>query len=581
MGSGKRIGSWKGRLFFVLFSLPFAGGGLTVLLVMGWCVVDWARMRSWEEVPCRILSAKLEEREEDDSTTYLVTARYAYSYRGQNYIGERVALHTTADNIGSYHQDRAKQLEAQSRGGRPFRCFVNPAEPGEAVLFRELRPGLLALMGAFALVFGGFGFGLLSWTLHSVKSERREKKRREEHPEEPWKWSPDWADGRIKSSTRTMMIASALFALFWNLISSPLLFVIPGELEDGNRLTLIALLFPAVGLGLIVWAVRSFLRWNKYGESTFEMANVPGIVGGPLAGVVYTNIKLEPEEGFRVTLSCVEEITTGSGKNRSTRQHIHWQDERLLKRELTEGDLARSAIPVFFAIPHDARESTVESGSRAVHWKLNVQAAVPGIDFEAEFRVPVFRTPESSPDYEPPQDALAEYEARLDPADLLLAAGVYTEPIPSGRRFKFPMAFRPAPALGLTVFLAFWVGAIWLMVTLGAPTFMPVLFAAFGLLILWGAIEMWFWTSEIEVQHGVLRFRSGIAGLGKTKSYAANQISHLAPRSGMQAGNRLYFGLELATLDGKRHTLAKRLSNRKEAEQVIEAIKRALEETDQ
>jgi hypothetical protein len=40
-------------------------------------------------------------------------------------------------------------------------------------------------------------------------------------------------------------------------------FFLPAELAKGNRLALIGLIFPFVGVGLLVWAVRATLRWRK------------------------------------------------------------------------------------------------------------------------------------------------------------------------------------------------------------------------------------------------------------------------------------------------------------------------------
>ena len=40
-----------------------------------------------------------------------VVAEYAYEYEGRSYVGTRVGLHTSADNIGSYHQDAHNELK--------------------------------------------------------------------------------------------------------------------------------------------------------------------------------------------------------------------------------------------------------------------------------------------------------------------------------------------------------------------------------------------------------------------------------------------------------------------------------------
>jgi hypothetical protein len=67
------------------------------------------------------------------------------------------------------------------------------------------------------------------------------------------------------------------------------LLIFPKEFFDkGNKLAVLGLLFPAVGAGLLVWAVRATLRWRKFGSSTFEMTTLPGVIGGPLRGTIHT-----------------------------------------------------------------------------------------------------------------------------------------------------------------------------------------------------------------------------------------------------------------------------------------------------
>ncbi len=43
------------------------------------------------------------------------------------------------------------------------------------------------------------------------------------------------------------------------------------------------------------------------------MASTPGVIGGQLAGIVRTSVKVEPEDGFHVKLSCVHCKNTGHG----------------------------------------------------------------------------------------------------------------------------------------------------------------------------------------------------------------------------------------------------------------------------
>ena len=50
-------------------------------------------------------------------------------------------------------------------------------------------------------------------------------------------------------------------------------------------------------------------------------------------------------------------------------------------------------IPVAFALPADSSE-TQNTDFEGIQWLVSIQAAVTGIDFDAEFRVPIFAVSE-------------------------------------------------------------------------------------------------------------------------------------------------------------------------------------------
>ena len=143
--------------------------------------------------------------------------------------------------------------------------------------------------------------------------------------------------------------------------------------------------------------IVSVLRWRKYGQSVFEMASVPGVIGGQLAGVIRTSAKVQPEDGFRLTLNCVQRMTTGSGKNGSTSENVLWQDEQLIARELLQNDPEQSAIPVLFQIPYECRPTDETDANDQTIWRLEVSAKTPGLDYSTSLTCPCSRRPRATP----------------------------------------------------------------------------------------------------------------------------------------------------------------------------------------
>jgi hypothetical protein len=562
----------------ILFALPFAAIGVGAGAWMGWTVIARLKMQGWEEVPAKIVRADLKVNKGKKNSTYEVSAEYVYEYGGKQYTGTRVSLYGS-DNIGSFHQDVYRQLSEYRKSGRPFRCYVDPLRPAEAILFRDLRWELIGFQSIFALLFGGVGFGLLAGCLLGYRNARIKAALAAAHPDEPWLQKQDWAEGKVISSNRMAMMFSLAFAAFWNVISAPLLFILPGEvIGKGNWLALIGMLFPIVGLGLIAWAIYSVLRWRKFGQSVFQMASVPGVIGGQLAGVVRTSAKVLPEDGFQIALSCINKVTTGSGKNRSTSEHILWQDDQVVGRDLLQNDPDHTAIPVLFAIPYECRPTDETLSDNQTIWRLAAKAKVPGVDYSTAFDVPVFKTAESNANFVADASLMAEYTVPPNPERDLHEAGVVREPSPSGEgcKFTFPMGRNLGSTLGISAFWLIWSGAVVLMIYLDAGIFFPVVFGLFDALILLFVVDIWFYKSTVDVSPRGLSVTGGLLGLGKTRWVDASDVAKIEPAQGMQSGQTAFYNIVVTCGAGKQITIGKRLASHHLATAVIGQIEQAM-----
>ena len=135
----------------------------------GAAVKSFADRRSaatWQEAPCKILTAELEERttvgRPAHTHSYQANASDAYQFQGRPYKGDRVTLDGGSD-AEKTERKIYQQLEEHRVTGRPFRCYVNPANPSQSVLFRELRSRVL-LGQAMLMVFAIGG----AWLSHRI-----------------------------------------------------------------------------------------------------------------------------------------------------------------------------------------------------------------------------------------------------------------------------------------------------------------------------------------------------------------------------------------------------------------------------
>jgi len=566
--------SSRGLGCLLLFALPFMAGGLFVGSLAVKSLFTWYEARDWIETPARILKTDLEVNQGSDSTTYRVTASYEYPWGEQTYIGDRVGLSGGSDNVGSFHQDRHAELDRYQASGEPFRCFVDSDDPTEAILYREMRWGLFAFMGVFSLLFTGAGMGIMAAGLWGKRKIAEKEQLEAQHPEAPWRWQSDWNQGRIKTSGSVQFLFPLIFAFFWNLVSMPLAFLLPREiLFHDNKLALIGLVFPLVGLGLIVWAARAFIHWKKFGDSVFEMSTFPGVVGGQLAGRVLTSVDIQPVAGFDLTLSCLHRVTTGSGKNRSTSDRLQWQEVRHIDRETLDYDPTRSSIPVAFAIPYEAEPTEERDADDETLWRLEVDAETPGIDYSAEFEVPVFRTADSRPDIEPEESVWSTEAPEQDTLAELSHENIGKEWLHEGGfALTFPAARHKAAAWGLTLFTLIWTGLTALLTHLGAGLFFSIIFGFFNLLLFLGMLDLWLERRRVECRPEELVLSGGILGLGKTRHIPRSRITGIKPVRGMQSGKKLYYRIVVETEDGKSHVAATKLGNLSLARRVIEEM---------
>lgn len=378
----------KGRILLTLFALPFAAVGLWAGYSIGSSLWDYRQMQGWTAVQAELTEAGYHSHAGDDSTTYEAYASYRYRVGGQTFTGNRVAIGSGADNIGSFQEDLGRRLATLKGRGERVTVYYNPARPAESILDRSLRPGMLGFKAIFFLLFGGVGAGLgvAAW-LKRPPADAGDPK----FADEPWTANPDWSADGIRSTSRASMYSAWIFAAVWNLVSAPLPFLLVDEVtEKGNYIALIGLLFPLVGIGLLVFAVRRTAEWRRFGAAPVVLDPYPGAVGGDVGGRVDVRLPFDPNARYEVGLTCVESRISGSGKNRSRREQAHWQDSRTFAPQ--SGPLG-TRIQFLFDVPEGLAESTaIRSGDNYWLWRLSMRADMAGVDFDRDYEIPVYPT---------------------------------------------------------------------------------------------------------------------------------------------------------------------------------------------
>lgn len=355
-------------------------------------------LQGWEEVPAELEKAELVSRPvnlQDDKNVpvedMILKVRYRYLYAQKEYVGRNLGIHYDYPSLLAINQHLLNQLTPFLQQGKPFRCFVNPQRPEEAVLFRRVGWGFASLLIFTCLVptFLMLVF-VLSAYFHMLDN-RRLNVLVEEYPDKPWMWRLDWAIGEISSPqstkrnrSRGRMIHSCLCyltVLLMLLFCLSILMMVLENGEEGEHTVLVITLAVFGGLSSGVMAFLRYLSW-KAGVSRFTLANNPGEIGGYLEGTVETRSGLISPAGVNVMLYCRESV--------GDRVKRIWSDSQDVVPVEQSDHQGRVKIPIEFAIPAD-QPATYWGQGKKYKWVLTISDKVKKIaKFRSSFEVPVF-----------------------------------------------------------------------------------------------------------------------------------------------------------------------------------------------
>ncbi len=553
----------QGAKFLIPFGSVFlaVGVGFGVATVRG--LLRAEAMRSWQETPATVLTCALKRNSDSDGgSTYRVEATYAYEVAGRRYTGNRVSLHTGSDNIGSFHQRTYAALNACRSRNEPTRCWVNPANPSESVLNRKPRPELILFMQLFTFAFGGAGLAVVLAGVYLLVQRARV--------------AAD--DGLIRMRGASTHRAVAAVALLWNGYAGWLLWTLTRVLApDPVPWHLWLLAVPGAALA----ATAGYLlgRFRKFGISEFALSPAPGVVGGPVTGMIRIPAKVETAEGFELRLQCFHRYTTRSGGKSSTRTDTRWEDWLHAVTSYSYGE--DTQVPVRFTVPPGQPETSSPGGGDTYFWRLTATARAPGIDYKAAFDVPVKRTAQSadlSPAAAEPRLAMPVRPMSADEAVQRLSLRL-TPQHDGGLELVFPAARGLGMLLFLSVFTVVWTGicyVLWFVAK--APLLFPVVFTFFDGLLWLSVCDMALVSRGIVIDRArrecVVWQRMLGLPLRERRIPFGEILAFRCERSG-ESGNTVYFRITLLRQNGRPLTVGNSLPFWNDAERVARLLTEA------
>jgi hypothetical protein len=436
--------------------------------------------------------------------------------------------------------------------------------------------------GLFVLVGGGIVYAAICGN----RKLKEQAVARQAAPDSPWRWQKDWAASRAESEKLNNATGMSLLAGFWIVISISLAVLTARQpWRNSNSTLLIALGFCVPGVILAGVALRATIRRKRFGKTYFEFASLPFSPGKTVKGTIHLRFNTTTRHGIDLTLSCVRQVITGSGKSQTTNRIILWQSQaNVPEQSLMPGPMGDAAIPVNFVVPSDAYETNHDLPRDQVLWFLHAQADVPGIDYSDDFEVPVFRltpvsdaVPATSFGGSQPQAAPA---FRSDSSDVAAPDNpkvvVATGPT-GGAEFYFPPFRNPLRVLVLLLVTAGFGALAFGLHSVKAPSVFTIIFALIDLLLVYGVVQSAMASSRIEVGGEKLRASRTLLGVSSTREIPFSEIDKILAVASSQPGtnpDNASYALRLQTKGGKKIALTDGIDNRQEARWVVAQLEK-------
>ncbi len=441
---------------------------------------------------------------------------------------------------------------------------------------RLLLKGMMipgATMTGFGLVFAGAGFGVAWLGIRSKQNADAEAAKRAMAPDSPWLWREDWAAQKVQAAAGGGQYLWG-FAALWNGIAwTAMLAGAPKLWREQNPAGFFLLLFPLVGIGLIAAAIYLSRRARKFGRASFQLETLPYQLGRPLLGRLSVPRGEAMTAPVLVRLKNINRYTTGSGKNQNTHEDILWEDELTIGPESFASGYNGLEIAVEFQLPAEGSSSTDNLSGDRILWRLEASSEVPGVNFGANFELPVFGSapgaaqtgsaPVPGGKWRIAGGALGNAAVPLHPREqppARLSLRVSDE----GGAFtiRFPAAQFPGAAFGISLITLIFCGAAALLWWKGVWP-VAVIFSLVDLLLIYFSLDQWLGVARVSAWPGEIRWARGWLICGREKRMAAGDITRLQGGIGMTSGSTSYYNLALITRAGKKITIG-RLMRRKE-----------------
>lgn len=103
-----------------------------------------------------------------------------------------------------------------------------------------------------------------------------------------------------------------------------------------------------------------------------------------------------PQNGYRLRIASLRVVTTRSQRRSATggsaTEKVLWDQEIVVDASAAMRSPAGTRVPFQFTTPADAQVTDESDSYNRYLWRISASARFPGVDYSAQFEVPVFKT---------------------------------------------------------------------------------------------------------------------------------------------------------------------------------------------
>jgi hypothetical protein len=336
---------------------------------------------------------------------------------------------------------------------------------------------------------------------------------------------------------------------------------------------IVGLLFPIVGIGLLIWAVRRTKEWTRFGAAPVTLDPFPGSIGGHVGGTIDLKLPYDSSNQFELSLTNIHSYVSGSGKNRSQREKALWQDSTIAHAAVS----AKGTRLTFrFDIPEGFNESDTEMDDSYHIWRLSLHAELAGTDLDRNYELPVYATATQSRFLSNVAVQQSHNKQRaID--DQAVRDVVNLQTTASGKQMFFPMGRHVGSSIGGCIVGGIFAAAGWFLIFQeGHPIFGSV-FGGLGSLIALACLYMMLNSLQVTITSGEITTVRRLLGITVSrKSMQRNVFASFGKNSTFktQTGSKhiIYYSVRAIDRDGNKLVVGEGFKGESEANAAIQLM---------